>query len=70
MALTELSRYLPRHESRNRFLRGHARTRDAQATEPFAEVRPGVGFELPPGATFDPDPSKGQAATADVPPTS
>ena len=73
MALSELSRFLPRHDHRNRFLRGSVRSRDH---EPFAshggshdphhdeglhggftaDSMPGSSFELPPGASFDPDP--------------
>ena len=71
MALTELSRYVPRSEfrfdvrpdQRNRYLRGGLHHRDmlvqqssaAGAVPPYA-ARPGVSFELPPGATFEPDP--------------
>jgi putative (di)nucleoside polyphosphate hydrolase len=69
MALTELARYLPRHEHyRNRYLRGGMRHRDGDDMQgdpqrdgyPDAAPRmmggPGPGFELPPGATFEPDP--------------
>ncbi len=50
MALTELSRFVPRFDNRfeprpdhrNRYLRGSG--------------LPGASFELPPGATFEPDP--------------
>jgi putative (di)nucleoside polyphosphate hydrolase len=57
MALTELARFLPRHEHhRNRFLRGGVRTRDADSLEAAASHMPGADFELPPGASFDPDP--------------
>jgi len=60
MALTELARYLPRQDFRNRFLRGNVRGRE------FDRHSAGGGshepcFELPPGATFEPDPN--------VPPT-
>ena len=60
MALTELARYLPRNDHRNRFLRGSA-GRHRVACEATDFVRPGgdsgpPGMELPPGATFDPDP--------------
>jgi putative (di)nucleoside polyphosphate hydrolase len=63
MALTELARFLPQHEHRNRFLRNGTRARDHQA--PLDSVTrgamfgmmPGAGFELPPGACFEPDPN-------------
>ena len=55
MALTELARYLPRQDFRNRFLRGNVRGRE------FDRHPAGGGhdtsFELPPGATFEPDPN-------------
>jgi putative (di)nucleoside polyphosphate hydrolase len=63
MALTELSRYLPRHEHRNRFLRNGSRHQNMtqssgldqdQQTDTFAAAS--VAFALPPGASFDPDP--------------
>lgn len=59
MALTELARFLPRHDMRNRFLRGGSRHRDSERAplEPQAEP----SFELPPGASFDPDPSAAAA---------
>jgi putative (di)nucleoside polyphosphate hydrolase len=75
MALTELSRFVPRCEfrfdarieQRTRYLRGGLHQRDLlgnQAAESNAcpsgplsfATRPGMPFELPPGATFDPDP--------------
>lgn len=64
MALTELARYLPRPDPRNRFLRGGARPRGGAFPEPYT---PGVllapaHMELPPGASFDPHP---QAAVTD-----
>ncbi len=72
MALTELSRFVPRCEFRpdarpdlrNRFLRGALHQRDFQAY-PAADAglcaedpgeHPRALFELPPGATFEPDP--------------
>ena len=58
MALTELARFLPRHDHRNRYLRSGmrgARPRQHDGMEPA----PGAGFELPPGATFEPDPQSG-----------
>ena len=65
MALTELSRYLPRQEQRNRYLRHGARQHasvigsDPFEAEASLSVRPGVGYALPPGASFDPDPRTG-----------
>lgn len=77
MALTELSRFVPRcefrfdarPEQRNRYLRGGLHQRDLLAGQlaesasflvgggiPSCASRPGVPFELPPGATFEPDP--------------
>jgi putative (di)nucleoside polyphosphate hydrolase len=59
MALTELSRFLPRYEQRNRFLRSGMRAREgapATAQSMVAPLLPGSTFELPPGATFEPDP--------------
>ena len=69
MALRELARYLPRYDHRNRYLRSGMRARehehhahdhdpgqhDALPTSP-------VGLELPPGATFEPDPQALQPA--------
>ena len=82
MALTELSRFVPRFDARpdhrSRYLRGGVgvHQRDAVAMEMsaagglvnsaslaqnppqihFQAMRPGAAFELPPGASFDPDP--------------
>jgi putative (di)nucleoside polyphosphate hydrolase len=61
MALTELSRYLPRTDNRNRYLRGAIRHRDVACddTPPQAatiELAMPPGMELPPGASFDPNP--------------
>lgn len=77
MALTELARFLPRTaEQRNRYLRSSMRGRDPEQhagsphrTGPLL-VHPGV--ELPPGASFDPDPQSGcpAADSAPHPPTS
>ena len=55
MALTELARFLPRHDHRNRYLRSGMRARDHDSHAERLETAPG-GFELPPGATFEPDP--------------
>ena len=61
MALTELARFLPRHDHRNRYLRSGMRAREAEAAELVpSPIPPGAGFELPPGATFEPDPQTGQ----------
>src|SRR5690606_25550370 len=51
MALTELSRYLPRVDGvRGRYLRQGARPHHAHHAVP-------AGFELPPGASFEPAPT-------------
>jgi len=76
MALTELARFLPRHEQRNRYLRSGMRARDMDAAAPLGLhrggggmlVRPGV--ELPPGASFDPDPQTSAPAALDSAATS
>lgn len=71
MALTELARFLPRAEQRNRYLRQGQRLtreqRDGHATVLHGGGLPalyGQDLELPPGASFDPDP---QAAYVQVP---
>jgi putative (di)nucleoside polyphosphate hydrolase len=70
MALTELSRYLPRYDNRGRGYRGAPRARqndiegqapEAQASEVSMTVQFGfmqtqIRMELPPGGSFDPDP--------------
>jgi putative (di)nucleoside polyphosphate hydrolase len=64
MALTELSRYLPRYESRSRYPRGSLREQESEGVSVsynFSSTQ--VQMELPPGATFDPDPQK---ATKDL----
>ena len=73
MALTELFRFLPRQEQRNRYLRSSMRMRDADMSTHGGSprnltllVHPGV--ELPPGATFDPDPQTSMATLAHVQP--
>jgi len=56
MALTELSRFLPRHDSRTRYLRnggGHPSQDNGGMPKQFGAA---MNMELPPGATFDPDP--------------
>ena len=58
MALTELARFLPRQERQNRYLRGGNRgPRDAseQDSGPM-EMQAPPHMELPPGASFDPNP--------------
>jgi len=66
MALTELARYLPRNDTRNRYLRTGMRHRDGtpeheltQGTDMVAGLMPPPGMELPPGASFDPHPQQG-----------
>ncbi|MGD9774751.1 RNA pyrophosphohydrolase [Diaphorobacter sp.] len=78
MALTELSRFLPRHEQRNRYLRSGMRSRDSEGSHTPMQragsllVKPGM--ELPPGASFDPDPQNSipaplvETASASAPP--
>lgn len=61
MALTELSRFLPRiHDPRSRYLRTGMRQNNAANTSPIKDVRyappSGAAMELPPGASFDPNP--------------
>ena len=63
MALTELARFLPRHEQRNRYLRSGMRSREgapAELVQPtatrFNSMMLKPGMELPPGASFDPNP--------------
>jgi putative (di)nucleoside polyphosphate hydrolase len=63
MALTELARYLPRNDTRNRFLRGGMRQRmtdDGPPNMSFSSIP--QGLELPPGASFDPDPQSDNRA--------
>jgi putative (di)nucleoside polyphosphate hydrolase len=56
MALTELARFLPRQEHRTPIAR--------QAPRHVGPRQAPAGMELPPGATYDPDPSQ---ALADPP---
>ena len=61
MALTELVRFLPRGESRGRYMRGNVRARESAVGFSYLSGAPGsrlpsVPLELPPGATFDPYP--------------
>jgi putative (di)nucleoside polyphosphate hydrolase len=53
MALTELARFLPRQEHRTPYLRQPMRGHGSRQTP--------AGMELPPGATYDPDPSQSLA---------
>jgi putative (di)nucleoside polyphosphate hydrolase len=65
MALTELARFIPRHDHRNRYLRSGMRSRDPAHHNAPQELPRSPAFELPPGATFEPDP---QAAVKSQPP--
>jgi putative (di)nucleoside polyphosphate hydrolase len=56
IALTELARYVPRNEFRNRFLRQGMRPLDQ---DPTLETMPVPNFEIPPGGLFEPDPQTG-----------
>ena len=63
MALTELARFLPRHhDPRNRYLRGGGVRGLGEAGNGHAAGPRGPGLtmhiELPPGATFEPDPQR------------
>ena len=68
MALTELARFVPHMDSRtdtradirNRFLRGNLASRVQEGGH--ALNRFGATLELPPGATFEPDPQTSLAA--------
>jgi putative (di)nucleoside polyphosphate hydrolase len=61
MALTELARFLPRFDgSRNRFLRGGSgHAHHTEHTHHAKQFGAPSNMELPPGATFDPDPQAG-----------
>ena len=78
MALTELARFRPRFEQRNRYLRSGMRARDPMdgplAMHRATSMMIKSGMELPPGASFDPDPQNSMpaplqdaAAPADLP---
>ena len=70
MALTELSRYLPRFDNRGRAYRGTPRPRnndnEGETSDPpgselsmtvqFGFLQTQIRMELPPGGSFDPDP--------------
>jgi len=73
MALTELARYLPRQDQRNRYLRSGMRARDGEHAHGNAHAAPALrtgsmllhpAMELPPGASFDPDPQNSLAVEA------
>ncbi|EYC50435.1 RNA pyrophosphohydrolase [Hylemonella gracilis str. Niagara R] len=73
MALTELARFLPRAEQRNRYLRqGQRPTRDSrESREPSLRnnglpALHGQELELPPGASFDPDPQAAYVQPPDM----
>jgi len=59
MALTELARFVPRHDHRNRYLRSGMRARDPGHHDAPADMHAPASLELPPGATFEPDPQAG-----------
>jgi putative (di)nucleoside polyphosphate hydrolase len=66
MALRELARFLPRSDHRNRYLRAGMRSRDGEpAHEGMQGQLPSPVMELPPGATFEPNP-QGQARPPEV----
>ena len=57
MALTELVRFLPKHDRHNRYLRGgSARGMPHSAPLQNTDSHLPPHMELPPGASFDPDP--------------
>ena len=75
MALTELARFVPHLDSRcdtrpdirNRYLRGGLASREQEGRHGILPVnRYGATFELPPGATFEPDPQTSLAAAARI----
>ena len=55
-ALTELARYVPRNDHRNRFLRQGVRLTDSESG---CGDMPDATFELPPGASFVADQQPG-----------
>jgi putative (di)nucleoside polyphosphate hydrolase len=77
MALTELSRFLPRFDNRSRTYRSSPRPRhndndasshpgtEVNMTMQFGFMQTQIRMELPPGGSFDPDPQNG----IDKPPT-
>ena len=78
MALTELARYVPRFDARHephhsRYLRSGFHQRDQLAGPtagggclPPGDCRLGAAFELPPGATFEPDPQTSLGADSPI----
>ena len=78
MALTELARYVPRFDARHephhsRYLRSGFHQRDQLAgpaagggSLPAGDCRLGAAFELPPGATFEPDPQTSLGADSPI----
>ena len=78
MALTELARYVPRFDARHephhsRYLRSGFHQRDQLAgptagggSLPAGDCRLGAAFELPPGATFEPDPQTSLGADSTI----
>jgi putative (di)nucleoside polyphosphate hydrolase len=54
MALTELARFLPRHENRGRFLRHGARG-NGEPGERGRSNLPHIPLELPPGGSLERD---------------
>ena len=75
MALTELARFVPHLDSRcnarldirNRFLRGGLTSREQEGSNGVLPLsRFGSAFELPPGATFEPDPQTSLTAAARI----
>ena len=66
MALTELSRFLPRQDNRSRYLRGGGHQHSSQDhTNRTKQFSASMNIELPPGATFDPDPQAALRQTRD-----
>ena len=55
-ALTELARYVPRNDHRNRFLRQRLRPIESDQGDHDWSA---TSFEMPPGATLEPDPEIG-----------
>ena len=69
-ALRELARYLPRSDHRNRYLRSGMRGRDPEQGDPHGPhdlPAPHGGMELPPGATFDPNPQPDESQEKHAP---
>ena len=75
MALTELARFVPymdhrcdaRPDIRNRYLRGGLAAREHEGNHGVLPLnRYGAAFELPPGATFEPDPQTSLSAAARI----